>query len=244
MALAWFKPDLLNPKDYDCLLWMGNYCKFLHELATNFCLHDTIANAVQQLVDLTMKDSCWITKYVMESNFWASQVKDYGVSALHHCFYSRLPDCIKDEIAHVNKPSTLAQLHELAQTIDSSKSNNSKSSSSSSSTPKSDAKDKGKQKDLPKSDIAHLLGKDGKVTSAEQWCRMKNNLCLFCGKASHSAKDYPNSTSRTAKAHATMAEALPALPTEKAEPKKLVCSSRVPTQPGGGVDPNCAQPDI
>ncbi|KIN97748.1 hypothetical protein M404DRAFT_32080 [Pisolithus tinctorius Marx 270] len=211
MALAWFEPDLLNPDNYDHLLWMDDYHEFLQELTTNFGLHDAIVDAIQQLKNLTMKD-----------------------------------DCIKDEIAHVGKPSTLAQLHELAQTIDaryweckaeishttksasdklqSSNSNNKPKSSSSSSAPKSDAKGKGKQKDPPKSDapksnIAHLLGKDGKLTSAECQRRMKNNLCLFCGEAGHSTKDCPKSTSRTAKACAAMAGTPPTPTEEKAEPK-------------------------
>ncbi|KIN96416.1 hypothetical protein M404DRAFT_33302 [Pisolithus tinctorius Marx 270] len=229
MALAWFVPDLLNPNGYDCLLWMDNYHKFLHELITNFDLHDTIAVTVQQLENLTMKDGFWITKFVVEFNCWASQVKDYG-----------------DEIACVGKPSTLTQFCELAQTIDacyweckaeiscttksatdksqSSNCNNKSKSSSCASAPKSNAKGKGKQKDPPKSDalksnIAHLLGKDGKLTSAECQCRMKNNLCFFCGEAGHSTKDCPKSTSHAAKACAAMAEAPPAPPVEKAEPK-------------------------
>ncbi|KIN97693.1 hypothetical protein M404DRAFT_32042 [Pisolithus tinctorius Marx 270] len=56
MALAWFKPHLLNPNNYDCLLWMDDYHEFLQELTTNFGLHDAIADAVQQLENLTMKD--------------------------------------------------------------------------------------------------------------------------------------------------------------------------------------------
>ncbi|KIO01716.1 hypothetical protein M404DRAFT_28448 [Pisolithus tinctorius Marx 270] len=224
MALAWFEPDLLNPKGYDHPLWMDNYHKFLHELTTNFGLHDAIVDSIQQLENLTLKD-----------------IKDYGVGALCHCFYSGLPDCIKDEITHIGKPSTLTQLHKLTQTVNacywehkaeisctiksatdksqSSNSDNKSKSSSSTSTPKSNTRGKGKQKDLPKSNIAHLLGKDGKLTSAECQCRMKNNLCLFCGKAGHSTKDCPKFTSHTAKAHAAMAGIPPALPMEKAEPK-------------------------
>ncbi|KIN93703.1 hypothetical protein M404DRAFT_56175, partial [Pisolithus tinctorius Marx 270] len=83
MALAWFEPDLLNPDNYDCLLWMDNYHEFLQELTTNFGLHDAIVDAIQQLENLTMKD-----------------------------------DHIKDEIACIGKPSTLAQLRKLTQTID------------------------------------------------------------------------------------------------------------------------------
>ncbi|KIO02645.1 hypothetical protein M404DRAFT_27856 [Pisolithus tinctorius Marx 270] len=112
----------------------------------------------------------------------------------------------------------------MCTTGNSSNSNSKAKLLSSASAPKSDAKGKGKQKELPKSDvsksnIAHLLGKDGKLTSTECQCRMKNNLCLFCGKAGHSAKDCPKSTSCTAKACAAMAGTLPPLPMEKAEPK-------------------------
>ncbi|KIO13226.1 hypothetical protein M404DRAFT_18730 [Pisolithus tinctorius Marx 270] len=241
------KPDTFDGSDnYDHPLWMDDYHKFLQELTTNFGPHDAIVDAIQQLENLTMKDGSQITKYVVEFNHWASQVKDYGVGALCHHFYSRLPDCIKDKITQVRKLSTLAQLHELAQTIDahywehkaeishttksttnksqSSSSNNKSKSLSSASAPKSNTKGKGKQKDLPKpdaskSDIAHLLGKDGKLTSAEHQHRMKNNLCLFCGKAGHSAKDCPKSTSHAAKACAATAGTLPPLPAEKAEPK-------------------------
>ncbi|KAI5999100.1 hypothetical protein EDD15DRAFT_2363126 [Pisolithus albus] len=95
---------------------------------------------------------------------------------------------------------------------------------SSSSTPHSDAKGKSKPKDgqkpdAAKSDIAHLLSKDGKLNSAEHQHHLKNNLCLFCGEGGHSTKDCPKSTSHTAKAHATVAETPPAPPSEKAEAK-------------------------
>ncbi|KIN96494.1 hypothetical protein M404DRAFT_111725, partial [Pisolithus tinctorius Marx 270] len=63
MALAWFKPDLLNPDNYDCPLWMDDYHEFLQELTTNFGPHDAIADAIQQLENLTMKDGSRITKY-------------------------------------------------------------------------------------------------------------------------------------------------------------------------------------
>ncbi|KIN96352.1 hypothetical protein M404DRAFT_78891, partial [Pisolithus tinctorius Marx 270] len=99
MALAWFEPDLLNPDNYDRPLWMDDYHEFLQELTANFGPHDAIADAIQQLKNLTMKDGSRITKYVVEFNRWASQ--DYGVSALRHHFYSGLPDRIKDEIAHI-----------------------------------------------------------------------------------------------------------------------------------------------
>ncbi|KIO10317.1 hypothetical protein M404DRAFT_21286 [Pisolithus tinctorius Marx 270] len=201
MALAWFEPDLLNPNNYDHPLWMDNYHKFLQELTTNFSPHDAIADAVQQPENLTMKDGSRITKYVVEFNCWASQVKDYGV---------------------IRKPSTLAQFHKLTQTIDacyweckaeilhttkstsdklqSSNSDNKSKLSSSASTPKSNAKGKDKQKDLPKSD------------DEEQPLPLLWQGWPLCQGLSRS-------TSCTAKACAAMAGTLPTLPTEKAEQK-------------------------
>ncbi|KIK13967.1 hypothetical protein PISMIDRAFT_17624 [Pisolithus microcarpus 441] len=230
MVLAWFKPDLLNPNDYfNCPLWMDNYREFLHELTTNFGPHDAVADAVQNLKNLLMKDSSRIPKYVIKFNQWASQVKDYN------------------EISHVGKPTTLVRLCELAQTIDAQywerkaeisctakpstnksastkSSDNKKSSSISPSTPCSDAKGKSKSKDnqkpnTVKSDITHLLGKDSKLNATECQCCLTNTLCLFCGEGGHSVKDCPKSTSCAAKAHAAAAEAPPAPPAEKAEAK-------------------------
>ncbi|KIK22796.1 hypothetical protein PISMIDRAFT_11364 [Pisolithus microcarpus 441] len=173
-----------------------------------------------------MKDSSRIPKYVIEFNRWASQVKDYS----------------EDEISRVGKPTTLIGLRKLAQTIDAwywerkaeisctakpstdksssaKPSDDKKSSSISPSAPRSDAKGKSKSKDnqkpdAVKSDITHLLGKDGKLNAAERQCRLTNNLCLFCSEGGHSVKDCPKSTSRAA-----AAEAPPAPPAEKAEAK-------------------------
>ncbi|KIK18116.1 hypothetical protein PISMIDRAFT_14589 [Pisolithus microcarpus 441] len=228
MALAWFEPDLLNPDDYfNRPLWMDDYQEFLHELTTNFSPHDAVADAVQNLENLSMKDSSCIPKYVIKFN--------------------RLPDRIKDKISRIGKPATLVRLRELAQTIDAwywerkaeisrtakpsankslsaKPSDDKKSSSISPSAPRSDAKGKSKSKDnqkpdAVKSDITHLLSKDGKLNAAECQRHLTNNLCLFCGEGSHSTKDCLKSTSHAAKAHAAVAEAPPAPPAEKAEAK-------------------------
>ncbi|KAI6006142.1 hypothetical protein EDC04DRAFT_2907947 [Pisolithus marmoratus] len=83
MALACFEPDLLNPGNLlNWPLWMDNYQEFLRKLTANFSLHDAVADAVQQLENLAMKDTSHVTKYVVEFNCWASQVKDYGNSSV------------------------------------------------------------------------------------------------------------------------------------------------------------------
>ncbi|KAH7917940.1 hypothetical protein BV22DRAFT_993897, partial [Leucogyrophana mollusca] len=68
---------------------------------------------------LQMCENQRINKYIVEFNRLASQVKGWGDGALHHQFYKGLPACIKDEISHVRKPSTLSKLRTLTQTIDS-----------------------------------------------------------------------------------------------------------------------------
>ena len=38
-------------------------------------------------------------------------------------------------------------------------------------------------------DLSTKLGKDGKLTQQERQCRFEQNLCMFCGKGGHVAKD-------------------------------------------------------
>ncbi|KAG6327595.1 hypothetical protein ID866_11494 [Astraeus odoratus] len=91
MALKWFEPDLLsssNPRSHP--LWMYD------------CPHNPVTNAENQLDHLQMKENQCIN----------------NDGALHHQFYSGLPNHIKDKICHVGKPHNLDDLHYLAQEID------------------------------------------------------------------------------------------------------------------------------
>src|SRR6266481_4327015 len=58
-------------------------------------------------------------------------------------------------------------------------------------------------------DLTGKLSKDGKLTPAERQRRMENNLCLFCGKTGHLAKDCSKLPS-VAKARATATAPEPA----------------------------------
>ncbi|KIO03942.1 hypothetical protein M404DRAFT_26565 [Pisolithus tinctorius Marx 270] len=101
MALEWFKPDLLGLDDPDDQpLWMDSWREFVLELQTTFGPHDLVTDAESQLNHLHMKDNQHIN------------------NALHHHFYSGLPDRIKDEVCWVGKPQTLHELRHLAQEID------------------------------------------------------------------------------------------------------------------------------
>jgi len=118
MALEWFEPDLLNsanPRAHP--LWMDNYAQFISELKSNFGLHNPVRDAEHQLDNLSMKEGQKINKYVVEFNCLTGQVHSYSDGALHHIFYSGLPNRIKDKISHVGKPHTLDGYRTLTQTI-------------------------------------------------------------------------------------------------------------------------------
>ncbi|KAG6327013.1 hypothetical protein ID866_12076 [Astraeus odoratus] len=118
MALEWFKPDLLssgNPRSHP--LWMDDWTEFVIELQSTFGPHNPVTDAKNQLDHLQMKENQQINKYVVEFNWLASQVRGYGDGALHHQFYSGLPNCIKDEICCIGKPCNLDDLCYLAQEI-------------------------------------------------------------------------------------------------------------------------------
>ena len=55
--------------------------------------------------------------------------------------------------------------------------------------------------------LSDKLGKDGKLTPQERQRRFDNNLCMFCGRTGHSARDCPKSSSSTSKAKARAAQA-------------------------------------
>ncbi|KAG6328661.1 hypothetical protein ID866_10428, partial [Astraeus odoratus] len=98
IALARFKPNLLDAIPGTEPAWANDYSEFIIELTTNFGPHDPVSNAKHQLDNLSMKDGSQINKYIVKFNHLATQVHGYGEGALHHIFYNGLPDCIKDKI--------------------------------------------------------------------------------------------------------------------------------------------------
>ena len=232
MALEWFKPDLLGMDDPDTHpLWMTSWHEFVIELQTTFSPHDPIANAEHQLDHLCMKDTHHINRYVVNFNQIVSQVQGYSDGALHHHFYSGLPDRIKDEISHISKLCTLDGLHAIAQEIDAryweckeevacqNETSTSTSTNTNTTSKSSDKSEKSKSslgnsaqplsslnpspKKLGKTpELSDKLGKNGELTSEECKCRFEQNLCMFCGSSSHKAKECPKSGSQAAKARA------------------------------------------
>jgi hypothetical protein len=200
IALSWFEPYYLETPmpGVPPPLFMTDYDTFCEELKTNFGPSDPIGDAESKLRMLSMKSDQRIAKYVVNFNRLATQVL-WGENALWYQFYTGLPDRIKDQIANVGKPATLADSRNLAQNIDhhywerkSEVSRETKpttanpqnkpasSSSSSSSNWRSNAKSGSSSTSttkLKKPDILHLLS-EGKLTDSKRQRRIKENLCM------------------------------------------------------------------
>ena len=85
------------------------------------------------------------------------------------------------------------------QNADKNKNNNGRKSNSGNSSNTNAGSSNTNQK-KPKSNLSSKLGKDGKLTQAERQCCFKQNLCLFCSKTGHIAKECSKVTSSAAKA--------------------------------------------
>ena len=57
----------------------------------------------------------------------------------------------------------------------------------------------------PSPDLSSKLGKDSKLTQAEQQRHFKQNLCLFCSKTGHITKECSKVMSSAVKAHSASA---------------------------------------
>ena len=246
MALEWFEPDLLSNIAPDQRpLWMDNWRKFLTKLPGQFGPHDPVGDAEHQLDNLCMKETHCIIHYLVEFNRLGSQLRGYGEAALHHKFYTGLPNRIKDEICRTGKPRNLEDLRALAQDIDTrywerkdkiarqTKSNPVTSSNTTGNTSNRKATSSGNLSQPSASsssssglepagktpDISDKLGRDGKLTSEERQHRFDKGLCMFCGASGHLAKECPKSGSRAAKGRAAVTETSVTTPMVSSETK-------------------------
>ena len=115
-ALDYFEPEITEPRALPPD-WLFDYDTFKEELRSNFGPYDPMEDAESELTELRMRSSQRLTEYIVQFFQVAHQVH-WGDAPLRHQFYHGLPTRIKDEIARVGKPDTLAELKTLAQSID------------------------------------------------------------------------------------------------------------------------------
>ena len=238
IAQEWFKPGISGITD-NYPEWLDSWDLFVEELQNNFGPFDESADVEHKLTNLRMKDSQWISKYLVCFNSLAVCCP-WGEATLRYRFYEGLPAWLKDKICKGDgKPNMLSRLHKKAQNIDTqyweqnqrlatqqktplsnTTSNNSSSTaksttSSSGNTSQASGSKTGKSKEAPKTqsmkpDLTRKLDSCGKLTQQERQHHIDNNLCLFCGKPRHKVLDCPTKLASSAKGRASTSASTPA----------------------------------
>src|SRR5271163_1005311 len=110
----------------------------------------------------------------------------------------------KNDNKHDKKPN-----HQPLSSLSSNNNNNNNSSNKSSTPQKNQSKDSANKPAASSNPLADKLGKDSKLTLQERQHRFDLNLCMFCGRVGHTAKDCSKATSSAfkAKGRATQAKA-------------------------------------
>jgi len=85
VALEWSEPGLLRLTE-EPPTWLEDWDAFVEELQTNFGPYDKSSDVESELVNLQMKDSQCISKYLVRFNSLAVRCS-WGESALRHRFY-------------------------------------------------------------------------------------------------------------------------------------------------------------
>ena len=132
----------------------------------------------------------------IDSHYWecCSKVARENTTALK-------PDCSndKDKGTNINNSATLNS--DKNKNNNSNNKNNSSNSSTSNTTRNVNSSNSNQKK--PNSNLSSKLRKDSKLTQQERQCYFDQNLCLFCSKGGHVAKDCSKATSSAAKGHST-----------------------------------------
>ncbi|TFK31214.1 hypothetical protein BDQ12DRAFT_562885, partial [Crucibulum laeve] len=97
---------------------MNNYPTFLDIHCTNFGPVNPVADAETELENLQMADNHQIVKYNITFNELSSLKDGWKLPTLCCVYYHGLPTCIKNEMSHTAKPTTLKGICFIAQTID------------------------------------------------------------------------------------------------------------------------------
>ena len=114
-AREWFEPDVLDPNGAAMPAWMLTFSALVKELQDNFGLYDAQGDAKEKLGSLRMKENEQIQKYKIWFNTLAVAT-GWDLNALKWAYQRGLASRIKDELARIPEPKTLAEYRtEVAQ---------------------------------------------------------------------------------------------------------------------------------
>src|SRR6266481_6055557 len=113
-ALDCFEPALLDPMEP---AWLSDFALFIQELEDNFRSYDLVGEAEAKLEGLHMLENHQAMKYFIKFMQLTTRVH-WGKAVLQHQAYNGLAKCIKNDMVHHDKPTSLSSLQKLSQVID------------------------------------------------------------------------------------------------------------------------------
>ena len=201
-ALDYFEPFLDTPDNE--LAWLKDYELFIEEFLINFGPYDALADTEVELNALIMKDSHKATRFFIDF-FWLSTLCNYNDRVLLWKAYSVLLKRVKDEMTHLDHPSTLQELRDLVLRInqryweskaelacesspaprtDGKFGNRSLKPEPANEAPSSKDNKRPKEQAQKRPDLTDKPSKDRKLTPQEQQRHMDGGLCLLCASSS------------------------------------------------------------
>lgn len=220
-AQRWLQPYLLASPQPEIL---RNFALFSKELRQNFGDPDEIATAERNLIGLEQTGTA--AAYVSEFKHLAI-ILGWDSSSLGALFYRGLKDSVKDEITRIGRPTSFQTLMEKAIILDNriTERNIERGYSQPQTTPRSyrpsapspayqpsltaaPIKQRSSPQTAKRNNSSELLTKSGKLIPQEYERRIKHNLCVYCGDASHKVDRCPLKKSRSS-ASANAASSVP-----------------------------------
>jgi Retrotransposon gag protein/Zinc knuckle len=258
-AYDWFEPTLTdylenNPGDRKehTTATFNSYIQFKTDLKKVYGSINEERTADRQIRALRQTTS--VTEYASKFQQILSRL-DWEGNAITSEFYNGLKDSVKDEISRMDRPEDLAEMIETAVRIDNRiyerqmertrgrtafqpryKANSSKSKNPYPGLyPREMDLDATQHKGPKKT----FKPRKGGLSKAQRKERMQKNLCLYCGKPGHRAKECPNKQQLHATQGAPTTE-LPSHPALKNDPEEWKVVDKI--EPNGTWDANEADP--
>lgn len=117
IAKEWFEPDILDPDPTNLPAWTYSFRELVRELSENFGLYDAQGEAEEKLGNLRMRDNEQIRKYNVRFNSLAV-LTDWDTSALKWAYQRGLAPRLKDEMARIPEPRSLAEYRQEVVRLD------------------------------------------------------------------------------------------------------------------------------